>query len=79
MLAVDKSDVQVAAVGLEAGSLEALGFCLQDSGAVFYHSEQQRSGFVQFIFCFLLGRCYCYFIAVFINSVASAEGRSTQS
>lgn len=45
MLAVDKSDVQVAAVGLEAGSLEALGFCLQDPGAVFYHSEQQRSCF----------------------------------
>lgn len=55
MLAVDKSDVQVAAVGLEAGSLEALGFCLQDSGAVFYHSEQQRSCFVQLIFLFLIG------------------------
>lgn len=50
MLAVDKSDVQVAAVGLEAGSSEALGFCLQDSAAVFYHSKQQRSCFVQFHF-----------------------------
>lgn len=75
MLAVDKSDVQVAAVGLEAGSSQALGFCLQDSAAVFYHSKQQRPCFVQFhFFLFLIGALLLF---SFINSVASAEGLST--
>lgn len=72
MLAVDESDVQVAAVGLEPGSLEGLGFC----GHILVPTSIIQSGDVHF--CLLLGHCCYSFIAAFITSVASAQGLNTR-
>lgn len=73
MLAVDKSDVQVAAVGLDQAarrvSASACKILLLTLTFLFCPVQ----------FCFSLEHCsYYYFIAAFISSVASAEPMSSE-